>query len=119
MIEKKYIFALTEGRKIWQNGDNENEHFTDLNFNFTRPLNPTERQAAIAHFVEGLSRLEVTDNYAICAIDFFEPTFLQITLQSLALDRSRALLRLIVEFRQKFPVKPAQTLVDIFDSQRP
>ncbi len=115
MIEKKYIFALTEGRKIWQNGDNENERFTDLNFNFTRPLNPTEQHTAIAHFVEGLSRLGVTDKYAIFTINFADPTILQVTLQSLALDRSRSLLRLIVEFRQKFPVQPPQKLVDILE----
>ncbi|GEM_PF-2470308 len=117
-MQKEYLVAITDQMKSWQNLDRPGKLFTDLNFNFTRPLHPAERHEAIAHFVEGLSRLEVTNNYAICALNFADPTFLQITLQSLALDRSRALLRLIVEFRQKFPVKPAETLVNIFEMQR-
>ncbi len=114
-MRRKLLFALTEEHKLWCNEDDSSQHFTDLTFNFTRPLNPAERHTAIAHFVEGLSRLGVTDKYAIFTINFADPTILQVTLQSLALDRSRSLLRLIVEFRQKFPVQPPQKLVDIFE----
>jgi hypothetical protein len=108
-MRKKVLFAPTEEQKLWCNEDDPKQHFTDLNFHFTRPLNPAERHEAIAHFVEGLSRLEVTDKYLICVIDFAIPTLFQMTLQSLALDRSRSLLRLIMEFRQKFPVKPTKS----------
>ena len=115
-MKKAYLREVSDQIKLWRNADNPREHFLELNIKFTRSLDHTERNQAIAYFVAGLDQLDATAKYVIYMIDFSKPDFLQLIFQHVALDRTRAWLQLLVEFRKKFPVSPAKRLMDLNDS---
>ncbi|MDM8520613.1 hypothetical protein QUF64_11230 [Anaerolineales bacterium HSG6] len=112
-MNKEYVFALTDEHKLWRNSDNHEEHFVELNFNFTRPLAHAEQNKAITHFMNGLVQFNLTEAYIIYTVDFCNPEMMILTFRNLQVDMQRGLLQIIIEFRKLFPVKPPKVLFDI------
>ncbi len=110
--QKEYHFVMNDQIKLWRNPANYEQSFIDLLLKFTRPLSIEEKYQAIAHFINGFQRLNLTQTYSICKVDFSAPDYLELTVQTIALDHERALLQLVIEFRKKFPIMPPQPLFD-------
>jgi len=112
-MRRQNFFVPNDRVSVWHNADDPTEQFIDYNIEFTRVLTPKERNQALAHFINGLAKYEVTDKYTVYKIDFSKPNFLYLTFQILEIDISRLLGYLFSTFRRTFPVAPSrETYID-------
>jgi hypothetical protein len=117
-VTKKIADAYDDQFIPWHYERKPEEPYVDISLEFTRPLTPHEHHRAVAHFVNGLDRLEVTKNYVIRRINFSKQGKLKMTFSHIEVDETQALLQLLIEFRKEFPVKPPKPLYDLESGKR-
>ena len=103
MVQKLDYHKLSSDDKAYWKNEN-GELFVDVELEFGRALTWQELTTVLKHFILCLEAHQAQDEYAVALIDFIDPHLMKMTLHLLDVPRSRALLALVVQLKEKFPV---------------
>jgi len=103
MSEKLDYHTLSgSGRAHWKN--ERGDIFEEFEIEFKRELSPQERTEVMRHFVLGFAARNAQHEYCVASLDFTNPSVLKLAIQLIAPNRTGALLALLVQLREMFPV---------------
>ena len=98
----EYHKLSPKDKAYWKN--EKGDLFVDIELEFGRDLTPAQRTVIMKHFILGFEARGAQEEYSVAMIDILNPHLVKMTVQLLGIPKSRALLALVVQLKDMFPV---------------